>query len=321
MKREPEFKPRRTMGLPEERFDATNETTLIPWFHLLTNLFSTHHYAPPLILNLDESSCSSFSDSSPTISDPSMGTESPSIQIHSPSVSPSQQPVPIKAAVHQAQTSMMTLVNAFGDHLVTIIIHKFARTPTEYKVYESDTIKFFGCAKGIVTNQIFLHLFETFVIPAISNLKATKDLMEKRTILFLDGAGSHAQEGVRKAAKDAHIDLCSFPPHCTHLVQPLDRYVFATLKRGLGSTIPTAPTRTAREKRAAFIESFTDNFSKALWRPTVKASFRDCGICPLNPSVLILRWDEKKALSTPPPAQRRKTNFAEVCGHVFLFDE
>ena len=50
-------------------------------------------------------------------------------------------------------------------------------------------------------------------------------------LLCLDGHGSHTQLQVAKGHE--HNELLVFPPHCSHIVQPLDLSCFSILKKGI----------------------------------------------------------------------------------------
>lgn len=55
-----------------------------------------------------------------------------------------------------------------------------------------------------------------------------------RPMLIMDGHSSHVTaKGISFCMQNA-IDLLIMPPHCSHVLQPLDVSVFAPLKRALG---------------------------------------------------------------------------------------
>ncbi|KAE9027795.1 hypothetical protein PF010_g2565 [Phytophthora fragariae] len=56
-------------------------------------------------------------------------------------------------------------------------------------------------------------------------------------VLILDGCGSHHSDKVVDAADALDILLVSLPPNGTHLLQPLDVAVFATLKSKIHNII------------------------------------------------------------------------------------
>ena len=52
-----------------------------------------------------------------------------------------------------------------------------------------------------------------------------------KVILLLDNHVSHLSVDVLQFAKDNGVVMVSFPPHCSHKLQPLDRSVYGPLKR------------------------------------------------------------------------------------------
>ena len=71
-----------------------------------------------------------------------------------------------------------------------------------------------------------------------------------RRLLVLDGHGSHMTANVIAYCMENEIDLLVLPPHCSHVLQPLDVSVFAPLKRALAvetdSVARLDPSRVAR---------------------------------------------------------------------------
>uniref|UniRef100_A0A2H1WYS1 SFRICE_036224 n=1 Tax=Spodoptera frugiperda TaxID=7108 RepID=A0A2H1WYS1_SPOFR len=53
-------------------------------------------------------------------------------------------------------------------------------------------------------------------------IKFTKPTPEEPVLLLLDNHSSHVDINVVEKAKANSIIMLSFPPHCTHRLQPLD---------------------------------------------------------------------------------------------------
>lgn len=53
---------------------------------------------------------------------------------------------------------------------------------------------------------------------------------EEPVLLLVDGHASHKNIEVVELAKNNHIQMLSFPPHCTHKMQPLDRTLMKPFK-------------------------------------------------------------------------------------------
>lgn len=70
--------------------------------------------------------------------------------------------------------------------------------------------------------------FVMFVQHFIQHARPSK---EKPILLLLDNHGSHLSVEAIQLAKDNGVVMLSFPPHCSHRLQPLDRSVYGPFKR------------------------------------------------------------------------------------------
>ena len=62
-------------------------------------------------------------------------------------------------------------------------------------------------------------------------VKHTRCSVQQPILLTLDNHESHISIAVLDFAKQNGIVMLSFPPHCSHKLQPLDRSVFGPLKK------------------------------------------------------------------------------------------
>jgi hypothetical protein len=81
-----------------------------------------------------------------------------------------------------------------------------------------------------VTNGDFVQFMNHF----IRHVRPTKN---NKVELFLDNHSSHLSIDVLNIAKDNGIVMISFPPHCSHKLQPLHRRIFGPLKRYFNSFV------------------------------------------------------------------------------------
>lgn len=91
-----------------------------------------------------------------------------------------------------------------------------------------------GCAGGAhqsgwMTGPIFFDFLKHFV----KNVKCSK---EKPVILLLDNHDSHLSIDGLDYCKANGVTVLSFPPHCSHKLQPLDRSVYGPLKKYINSS-------------------------------------------------------------------------------------
>ena len=76
--------------------------------------------------------------------------------------------------------------------------------------------------------------FLVFLKHFVHNTRATR---ETKVLLLLDNHVSHLSlEGIDYCRENGVV-LLSFPPHCSHKLQPLDRSVYGPLKRYINSAM------------------------------------------------------------------------------------
>ena len=81
-----------------------------------------------------------------------------------------------------------------------------------------------------------------------------------------------------------NIEVCSFPPHCTHILQPLDDLPYAMLKRKFQKEIISFNLQVAGEKllKQQFFTVLIPAFSGAFQPEVIRKGFQNIGIYPLN---------------------------------------
>ena len=75
--------------------------------------------------------------------------------------------------------------------------------------------------------------FTMFIKPFAQHAKPSQD---RKVFPLLDNHDSHISIDTLNFAKDNSIVMLSFPPHCSHKLQPLDRSVFGPLKKYINSS-------------------------------------------------------------------------------------
>jgi hypothetical protein len=109
-------------------------------------------------------------------------------------------------------------------------------------------------------------------------------------LLLVDGYGSHITEGFIKYAISKRIWLAVFPPHATHILQPLDVAVFAPLSIAYSDALDDHILRNrgmlAMNKRL-FFRLFWPSWDKAVSIANITSGFEQSRIYPYNPSIVI----------------------------------
>lgn len=126
--------------------------------------------------------------------------------------------------------------------------------------------------------------FFEFLLHFVKNTKCSK---EKKCLLLLDNHESHLSIKGLNFAKDNGIIMLSFPPHCSHKLQPLDRTVYGPLKRYFNSHADSWMTNNPGKVMTIYnIPSIvTMAYPLAATSTNIISGFRVTGISPYNPDI------------------------------------
>jgi len=134
-------------------------------------------------------------------------------------------------------------------------------------------------------------------------------------LLLFDGHRSHLTFEFVEFALPHHIRLVVFPPHSTHLLQPLDVGSFSPLQRFVGPEVHEWGRKEgpyARLHKRDFYPMLMSAQTRALTSSNSLSAFRATGICPMN-RLRILR---DPSLQIPDPSAvascRSPTRVSEV---------
>lgn len=109
---------------------------------------------------------------------------------------------------------------------------------------------------------------------------------EHPCLLLLDNHESHMSPDVLDYFKEKGVTILSFPPHCSHKLQPLDRSVYGPLKKYVNTA---CDSWISSNKRPITIYDIPSILATALPRATtpenIMAGFRTSGIFPFDPEI------------------------------------
>ena len=133
-------------------------------------------------------------------------------------------------------------------------------------------------------------------------------------LLIADGHGSHIRADFIAHCMQNDIDLLIMPPHCSHLLQPLDVGVFSAFKRAHSNeTDATSRLSTARISRVEWMEMFIRARAKAMKLSNILGGWRGAGLRPNDPSRVLngLPRNSTQRASLPiTPLEGRNLNFS-----------
>ena len=153
-----------------------------------------------------------------------------------------------------------------------------------------------GYTNDEVAIQYILHFIEHSAIYGAPN--------EPRLLLF-DGHDSHKTERFITIAEEHNIILCAFPPHTTHLLQPLDVKVFQQCKHFHQKAIDqSVRSFDFKYKLRTFLSDLPAIRRQALTARTIQSGWREAGLWPYKPALVIdkIRDDRNETPEYQPSA-------------------
>ena len=121
-------------------------------------------------------------------------------------------------------TIMLTFVSAGGLSLNPMLIFKASKIKTEWREAAPSGYMLRPSATGYINAKLFYEYGEYFIkfLKESNILTGNKKILLHKSHLFnLD---------FMEYMKAHNVEVCSFPPHCTHVLQPLDNVPFAWFK-------------------------------------------------------------------------------------------
>lgn len=176
--------------------------------------------------------------------------------------------------------SVLACFNAAGEDIPPFIIYSKAYPGGVcYKTHGPSNAIYGWSESGCVNSDLFKKWFLKHFLLHVPK--------ERPLLLIFDGHKSPVNlEVVETARKEAIILLC-LPPHCSHILQPLDAGFFILLKQRFATLIGdnSANITHFAVSKKEFSGVFKGTYRAAKEEEgmrTVKEGFRKCGIYPLN---------------------------------------
>ena len=210
----------------------------------------------------------------------------------------------------QEWVTVIECINAAGGALTPMIIFKGKNINSGWLPPQTPPDWHFGVSENGWTSNI---LGLQWLIKVFEPQTRAKAAGQPR-LLIADGHGSHIRADFIAHCIENDIDLLIMPPHCSHLLQPLDVGVFSAFKRAHSNeTDATSRLSTQRISRPEWLEMFIRARAKAVKLDNILGGWRGAGLVPNNPQKVL---DQLPRNSTGPaplpitPPEGRNLNFS-----------
>ena len=185
----------------------------------------------------------------------------------------------------QGETSMvLTFVNAAGQSVPPLIIHKGQRVQETWQLKAPGNMKIAATERGYITKS----KFHEYGLHFVKFLKAN-GLADKTNLLIIDGHKSHLYNlPLYEAMRANNIEILTIPPHTSHLLQPLDSVPFAQFKKYWESNLMKYNnTHSGRVlNKVNFWDVFVPSWNSSITPKNIIAGFKKTGVYPHDPEVI-----------------------------------
>ncbi|XP_043234053.1 uncharacterized protein LOC122387709 [Amphibalanus amphitrite] len=186
----------------------------------------------------------------------------------------------ITAAERGTLVTVACAVNATGNAMPPFFVFPRVRYSDSFVDGGPAGSDGYATPKGWMTSEVFLLAFQHFV-------KHAKPSKERPVLLLMDNHESHMSLALIMEAREAGVVILTFPPHCSHRLQPLDVSVYGPVKR-FYQTSMTEYMLSHPGRRPSIYDLpaiFRRPFELGMTPSNILSGFRATGIFPLDSNI------------------------------------
>lgn len=245
------------------RASSFNPFNVNKFFDNLANVMDRYKFEPKDIWNMDETGVTTVQKPSKIIAERGI-----------------KQVGAVTSAERGRLVTVAVAINAQGGHIPPFFVFPLKRYQ-DHMIREGPVgSSGAGNGSGWMQETEFLLFLEHFK-------KQAKPTTEQKCLLLLDNHASHISIQAIDFCKNNGIVLLSFPPHCTHKLQPLDRAVFGPFKKMINiATDNWMRNNPGRTMNIHYIPGIVgEAFPLSVTEKNAIAGFACTGISPFNRNI------------------------------------
>ena len=173
--------------------------------------------------------------------------------------------------------TLVSCITANGNAMKHLLILKGQRAPEDIIIPPNIVLS--GTQSGWVNTDLKTIWFQLF-LEYIGNKDKPKDECETH-LLLVDGHNSNWNFDMVQLAKNHNVIIYQFPPHTTHILQPLDNLFFRILKEEIRKAKNTSRFQNVNTKWD-LIKFIRGPLYHACCYDTIEDSFRIAGVWPIR---------------------------------------
>ena len=176
-------------------------------------------------------------------------------------------------------TTLLTFVSAGGMAMPPMIIFKGSKVETEARDAAPSGWMIRHSKTGYIKTKLFVEMGEKL----IEFIREKKLDNNGKHLLLLDSHSSHSFN--LRFMRGHGVEVLCFPPHCTHLTQPLDDVPFASLKKNYQQEILDYNFRHSGRKisKVDFFRVLVPAYTRSMTPKNIQSGYEHTGIYPVNP--------------------------------------
>ena len=193
----------------------------------------------------------------------------------------------VGAVVAQERGTLVTVccgISASGNHIPPFLIFPRVNAQNHWRMMlpPGSLVEGHPKAIGWITRENFLSYLKHFV----KHTKPTED----SPVLLLDNHQSYISLDAINYCREHHVTMLSFPPHCSHELQPLDKTVYGPFKTFCNQAADRWCHDATNRSKPMTIHTLPSivnyGFTHAFSQKNILSGFKSTGIYPFDRNVI-----------------------------------